>query len=314
MNQHTVKKRIFLVGSPRSGTTLLQQVLNAHSQIAIAPETNFMKKFWRKRRLYKNLSNDQNYHKLISDIVKKPVFAEMELDADNFRQAALSITRDYSSLFNLLLEQFAELKKTSIVGEKTPDHLQYIKTIYKFFPSALFIHIVRDPRAVVNSCRQVPWSSGNVIDDTRIWHRNMILIDNLPTHIKSSIMTINYEKLVLESELILKKVCNFIGVEFEVQMLNFHTRNNNLVNVDREPWKVNIRESFNPKLITKWQSELSPSMIFDIEAVAWFQMIRLRYPLNNSLFKLLPKSLKIYFYENKKNQINQQIKNLLRIK
>ncbi|NEP82822.1 MAG: sulfotransferase [Okeania sp. SIO3B3] len=141
-----------------------------------------MKKFWRKRRLYKDLSNDQNYQKLISDIVKKPVFAEMELDADNFRQAALSITRDYGSLFNLLLEKFAELKKTSIVGEKTPEHLRYIEMIYKFFPSALFIHIVRDPRAVVNSWQKVSWSSGNVIDDTRVWHRNMIFIDNLPNN------------------------------------------------------------------------------------------------------------------------------------
>ncbi|NES70501.1 MAG: sulfotransferase [Okeania sp. SIO2D1] len=305
---------MFLVGTPRSGTTLLQQILNAHSQIAIAPETNFMKKFWRKRRLYKNLSNDQNYQKLISDIVKKPVFAEMGLNADDFRQAALSITRDYGSLFNLLLEKFAELKKTSIVGEKTPEHLRYIEMIYKFFPSALFIHIVRDPRAVVNSWRKVPWSSGNVIDDTRVWHRNMIFIDNLPAHIKSSIMRINYEKLVLEPEQTLKKMCNFIGVEFEAQMLEFHTVNNNLVNVDREPWKVNIRQPLNPKLINQWQSELSPSMIFDIEAVAWFQMIRLRYPLNTPLFKLLPKSLKIYFSENKKNQINQQIKSLLRIK
>ncbi|NEP39297.1 MAG: sulfotransferase [Okeania sp. SIO2G4] len=186
--------------------------------------------------------------------------------------------------------------------------------IYKFFPSALFIHIVRDPRAVVNSWRKVPWSSGNVIYDTRVWHRNMILIDNLLTHIKYSIMTINYEKLVLYPEQTLKKICNFIGVEFEAQMLEFHTINNNLVNVDREPWKINIRQPLNPKLINQWQSELSPSMIFDIEAVPWFQMIRLRYPLNTPLFKLLPKSLKIYFSENKKNQINQQIKSLLRIK
>ncbi|NEP82821.1 MAG: sulfotransferase [Okeania sp. SIO3B3] len=127
-------------------------------------------------------------------------------------------------------------------------------------------------------------------------------------------MTINYEALVLEPEQTLKKICNFIGVEFQAQILEFHTVNNNLVNVDREPWKVNIRQPLNLKLINQWQSELSPSMIFDIEAVAWFQMIRLRYPLNNPLFKLLPKSLKIYFSENKKNQINQQIKSLLRSK
>jgi len=99
MNYYAVKKRIFLVGCPRSGTTLLQQILNAHSQIAIAPETKFIKRYWQKRKLYGNLFDDQNYHKLISNIVKHHVFAEMELDADCFIEAALSIKRDYGSFY-----------------------------------------------------------------------------------------------------------------------------------------------------------------------------------------------------------------------
>jgi len=97
-------------------------------------------------------------------------------------------------------------------------------------------------------------------------------------------------------------------------MLDFHIKNNNLVNVEREPWKVNTRQSLNPQLVSQWESELSPAMIFDIEAVAWFQMIRLGYPLNTPLFKLLPKSLKIYFSEEKTKKIKQQIQTLFNLK
>ena len=285
-----VNQKIFLVGCPRSGTTLLQQMLNAHSQVAITPETHFMRLFWQKSNYYGNLAEDKNYSRLISDLVSLPEFTEMELHPDNFYQLAFQIHRDYGNLFNLLLEQFAKLKKAQVVGEKTPDHLRYIEPIYKFFPSALFIHIIRDPRAVVNSWRKVNWSSGTIIGDTKIWQEDMRIINNLPTQIKSSLLTVFYEKLVLESEKTLRKICSFIGVEFEPEMLNFHKINTSLVNVEREPWKVNAKRPLNPELIKYWQSELSVSMVLDIESVVWNDMIRLEYQLNNPLFKLLFRS------------------------
>lgn len=305
-----VNQKIFLVGCPRSGTTLLQQMLNAHSQVAITPETHFMRLFWQKSNYYGNLAEDKNYSRLISDLVSLPEFTEMELHPDNFYQLAFQIHRDYGNLFNLLLEQFAKLKKAQVVGEKTPHHLRYIEPIYKFFPSALFIHIIRDPRAVVNSWRKVNWSSGTIIGDTKIWQEDMRIINNLPTQIKSSLLTVFYEKLVLESEKTLKKICSFIGVEFEPEMLNFHKINTSLVNVEREPWKVNAKRPLNPELIKYWQSELSVSMVLDIESVVWSDMIRLEYQLNNPLFKLLFRSSKLYLSQ-KRSNIKQWIKILI---
>jgi hypothetical protein len=234
----------------------------------------------------------------------------MELHPDNFYQLAFQIHRDYGNLFNLLLEQFAKLKKAQVVGEKTPHHLRYIEPIYKFFPSALFIHIIRDPRAVVNSWRKVNWSSGTIIGDTKIWQEDMRIINNLPTQIKSSLLTVFYEKLVLESEKTLTKICSFIGVEFEPEMLNFHKINTSLVNVEREPWKVNAKRPLNPELIKYWQSELSVSMVLDIESVVWNDMIRLEYQLNNPLFKLLFRSSKLYLSQ-KRSKIKQWIKILI---
>lgn len=305
-----VNQKIFLVGCPRSGTTLLQQMLNAHSQVAITPETHFMRLFWQKSNYYGNLAEDKNYSRLISDLVSLPEFTEMELHPDNFYQLAFQIHRDYGNLFNLLLEQFAKLKKAQVVGEKTPHHLRYIEPIYKFFPSALFIHIIRDPRAVVNSWRKVNWSSGTIIGDTKIWQEDMRIINNLPTQIKSSLLTVFYEKLVLESEKTLTKICSFIGVEFEPEMLNFHKINTSLVNVEREPWKVNAKRPLNPELIKYWQSELSVSMVLDIESVVWNDMIRLEYQLNNPLFKLLFRSSKLYLSQ-KRSKIKQWIKILI---
>lgn len=299
-----------MVGCPRSGTTLLQEMLDTHSQIAIAPETHFMRLFWQKKDVYGNLYEDENYYKLIADIIALPEFTEMELNQDKFRQLALEKNRDYGSLFNLLLEEFAVLKKAQIVGEKTPHHLRYIEPIYKFFPSALFINIIRDPRAVVNSWRKVYWSTGSIIGDARIWHKDMNIINHLPIQIKPSVLTIYYEKLVLESEKTLQNICDFIGVEFEPRMLNFYQRNTSSVNVEREPWKANAKQPLNPELINRWQSELSASMILDIETLVWNDMIRIGYKLNSNLFKLLFRLSKL-FLSQKRSQIKQQIKTLI---
>ncbi|MDJ0553989.1 MAG: sulfotransferase [Microcoleaceae cyanobacterium MO_207.B10] len=305
-----VNQKIFLVGCPRSGTTLLQQMLDTHSQVAITPETHFMRLFWEKSSYYGDLAEDDNYHKLISDLVAFPEFTEMELHPDNFRQLAFQTDRNYGSLFNLLLEQFAELKKAEVVGEKTPHHLKYIEPISKFFPSALFIHIIRDPRAVVNSWRKVSWSTGNIIGDARIWHRDMSIINSLPNQIQPSLLNVYYEKLVLEPEKTLTKICNFIGIEFETEMLNFHGRNTLSVNVEREPWKANAKRPLNPELISNWQSKLSVSMVLDIEAIVWTNMIPLGYQLKSPLLKLLFRSSKLYLSQ-KRSQIKQQIKTLI---
>lgn len=65
-------------------------------------------------------------------------------------------------------------------------------------------------------------------------------------------MIVFYEKLVLEFEKILKKICSFIGVEFELEMLNFYKINILLVNVEREFWKVNVKWFLNLELIKYW--------------------------------------------------------------
>jgi hypothetical protein len=283
-----IKFPIFIVGCPRSGTTLLQQMLDAHPDIAIAPETHFVRNFYLKQNSYGDLSQEINYYRLVDDIIALPEFSEMRLNAEHFREAAEKIEKSYAAIFRLILQQFASIKNARIIGEKTPNHLLYMPILEKFFPDARFIHIIRDPRAVVNSWRNVPWSNGNVGNDAEVWRRYMKTARlSLPS--KSPILTLRYEQLILNPEMSLASVCDFLGLPFDRSMLSYHSILSQTVNTEREPWKTQATQSISQKSLDLWQKKLSPSMVAEIEAVVWSEMKLLKYPRQTPLSQILIK-------------------------
>jgi hypothetical protein len=284
-----IKSPIFIVGCPRSGTTLLQQMLDAHPDVAIAPETHFMQYFWEKQEQYGDLNEDANYRRLLTDIIDLPEFTEMGLSAEDFSEEAWNNERNYGAIFRLLLEQFAKTKKVKILGEKTPNHVLYITQLKQFFPDARFIHIVRDPRAVVNSYRSVPWSAGSIVGDARLWQYHVSAARRCPSQIKSSIFTLYYEQLVLAPEEHLRSLCRFLDLEFMPAMLTYYQKELQLVNVKREPWKAKSLKPVNQASLNRWQTELSGEMIADIEAIVWFQMRELGYKLQSKPKQLVLK-------------------------
>lgn len=287
--QLSSRKKIFIVGCPRSGTTLLQQMLDAHPDVAIAPETHFMRLFWSARKEYGNLADDNNFRKLLEDITDLPEFHAMELDKTEFTFAAWSSIRNYATVFQLLLENFARDKNASTMGEKTPNHVLYLPQIQAFFPDAYFIHIVRDPRSVVNSWRTVPWSTGSITGDAEMWLHYVSAAWRKPPKVKDRIFTIYYENLVASPKESLQSLCEFIGLQFQPVMLAYHRKESKLVNIKREPWKEKSVQPVSQNSLMKWQSELSHRDIAEIETITWFEMKKHGYITQTHVTNLWPK-------------------------
>lgn len=282
---------LFLVGCPRSGTTLLQQMLDSHPAVAIAPETFFIERFWLRRDHYGELTNDSKFHRLIEDIISLPEFGEMELNPDDFREAVWQSKRDYPTVFQLLLEQFARLRSVRIVGEKTPKHLLHMETLQHFFPTARFIHIVRDPRAVVRSWQKVPWSSGSLAGDAKIWRRYVAKARHCSPTLRASLFTLYYERLVSEPEKTLRDLCGFLELDYQPAMMNYADRKTQLVNVVREPWKANAITPISQTSLNRWQTELSPSALVKVEVAAGPEMTYFGYQPVTSFLPLFSAKL-----------------------
>ena len=267
----------FVVGYPRSGTTLLQQMLGAHPDIAMTPETSFMRRYWRVRDFFGPLDHEESFARLLADIVSAPSFRLMALDADAYIRAARERPRTYGTLFRLLIEQFAASRGVAVVGEKTPKHLLYLPQLRQFFPEAQFVHIVRDPRAAVNSLQKLEWAEGDLSHNAAVWTRELAVARRARVQYGSGFMTVRYESLVRSPDPSLRAVCAFLRLPFDPAMLAYHRTLPTTVDVAEEPWKRNALRPPDPSAIDRWRSELSSPDVAAVEAETYFEMRRWGY-------------------------------------
>lgn len=269
---------IFVVGCPRSGTTLVRQMLNAHPALAIAPETHFMQYLWADRARYGNLGRQESFERLINDVTGLEGFEEAGLDAGGFRRAARAGEHSFRALFTLLLRQYAEKTGAERVGEKTPSHVLYLPGLCRFFPAARFLHVVRDARAVANSWRSVPWSSGRLWRDADVWREHVAAARRSKPLLGEALHTVRFERLVHAPEETLRAVCRFLALPFEPAMLAFHQHDARTLDPEREPWKARAVQPLQPAAAERWRAELTPGMVAEVEGRAWREMQRWGYP------------------------------------
>ena len=269
---------VFVVGCPRSGTTLLQRMLDAHPRMAVAPETFFVRHFWNERDRYGDLSKDAVLDRLVDDLESSSAFQQMGLDDDAFRKAVHRTDRGWPDVFRLLLLQYAEKRGVRRVGEKTPNHVLYISMLRKWFPKAKFVHLVRDPRAVVNSWRSVPWSSGYRWRDAEVWVEYVRAGREAETRFGSArVQSFHFETLVRSPRTELQAVCSFLGLSFHEQMLAFHRQDSTAIDVEREPWKEHTTDPVDASAANRWRQELPHSAQAQVEAIAAPEMAQWDY-------------------------------------
>jgi hypothetical protein len=233
---------IFLVGCPRSGTTLLQSLLAAHSDILSFPETKFF------MYLIPEYEPRRKFFGIIPRRLKTVVkdFLDKIERAEKIKQFSQRIfIKQYVKQFIKILDELTFAQGKSIWLEKTPGHVQKISVIKKYVPDAKFIHIVRNGSDVVASLYEVtqkypkvwrgPWDIDTCIDrwinDIEITRRYI----NQPNH-----TLVRYEDLVANPEKVLRKLCEFIGVEFSETMLEDYRDVAKQLIRDREKWKAPV--------------------------------------------------------------------------
>ncbi len=274
----------FLVGCPRSGTTLLQAQLDAHPEVAVAPETFYARRFLAKPKRY-DPATDEGRERLIDDLAATPEFAEMELDRERFAAAVRAAPRDRGAPFRILLEQFRARRGVARVGEKTPNHLLAMPALEALFDGARFVHVVRDARAVALSWRSVPWTNGSLAADAAVWRKYQVAARATPPR-EGGLLTVRYEELVRSPRDVLERVCRFLDLPFDEAMLRHQEAAS--VDVEREPWKAGVREAVTASRIDAWREELSPGEIREIEAAVWPELSRAGYVPEHGALRLLP--------------------------
>ncbi len=241
--KNTAKKRIFLVGCPRSGTTLLQSLLAAHPEIISFPESKFF--------LFMVPTRPRLSFGLASPRLKSRLekFFKQEIDHPEMLRYFSPFTlfmSQYTQTFINTLDLMAEEQGKQIWLEKTPQHIKYIYYIEKFVADAKIIHIVRDGADVIASLYEATridphswagqeWSINRCINE---WLKS-VEITRINLH-KPNHIIVRYDKLVENTSKVLSLLCEFIGIQFDDVMLQDYGRVSQQVSLKKETWKSSV--------------------------------------------------------------------------
>ncbi len=196
---------IFICGMPRSGTTLVEQIIASHKKVSGAGELIYLQKSIEKNFFVNEILNEQ--------IVKEDIFAERT-----------KLNDDYYELLNL------HNMNTNYVTDKAPQNFRWIGFIKIFFPKAKIIHCTRNPKDICLSIFKNSFASGdmnwsytqeNIANYYNLYKDYMMFWNE---KIRDSIYEINYEKLIIDKDNQIRELLNFCNLEFDPACLNHHKK------------------------------------------------------------------------------------------
>ncbi|WP_045216487.1 sulfotransferase family protein [Desulfonatronovibrio magnus] len=237
-------KPIFIVGTPRSGTTLTAKILGRHSRLFMPGETHFFEDIWARR---KDLGSkfDQSCRLKILERLKTLYARYNEPDDQALVEALLGNTQlcnniikrwnSYKDVFSTFMEMQMLHEGQKRWGNNTPKDIFYVQTIIEFFPQAKILVCVRDVRDFLLSY-QGKWRATAPEEVERLkklyhplitsllWKSSVNLLPGIKNIVaQENLHIIRYEDLVTEPENTMREVCVKIGEEFEQEMLDVGT-------------------------------------------------------------------------------------------
>jgi peptidoglycan/xylan/chitin deacetylase (PgdA/CDA1 family) len=250
-------KRIFLVGAPRSGTTILQSLLAAHPEIISFPESKFFHYLLYEKFSEKLLSRLESFFR---NEINRPEFL------NNFDNT--QTTESKAAWFVSALDSLAKEQNKGIWLEKTPEHIYFIEDIQRLVPDAKFIHILRNGMDTIASMYEATrsfndlwggvWDLEHCIDRWKYAILTSHKYVNHPHHI-----LVKYEELVDNKNLILENICDFLEIEYDSAMLiNYKAKAANLsLNL---PWHKGIERDIQSTKVHKYHEIFKQNEIQNI--------------------------------------------------
>ena len=213
-----------LVGSPRSGTTLLRLMLDSHPEMAIPPETAFLPAAQDLEGQGDEL-RERFFERIVTFPASAPAWGDFGIRKEDFH-ARLQEIRPFSVAegFRLFYRMYAARFGKPRWGEKTPLYCHHLPYLQNLFPEARFIHIVRDGRDAAVSLRERWFSPGFEIEvQARHWRDNVAAARRDGPACRH-FLEVRFEDMVQDPEAVLRRICGFVELPYHPDMLRFPER------------------------------------------------------------------------------------------
>lgn len=276
---------VFIVGCPRSGTTLLKRMVNAHPQIAITRETHWITRFYKGRV---GLTADGLVTgDLIPKLFEYHRFAHLKINRAEVQQlVASNDPMTYADFVSRLFDHYGHRKSKRFVGDKTPGYVRNIELLHELWPRVRFVHLIRDARDVCLSLakwRMTPraagrfatWSADPVSTAALWWKWHVQLGIEAGRKLGPDLYyEIQYESLVKNPVEECEKLCSFLDLPYDDVMIKFHQGRT------KKDAELSANRAWLPATpgLRNWRSQMPPEDVQRVEAVVGDILDSLKYP------------------------------------
>ncbi|MBE9039853.1 sulfotransferase [Oscillatoriales cyanobacterium LEGE 11467] len=257
-SQISQKSHVFVVGSPRSGTTLMFAILAAHpSFIGIETETFFF--------VPRDIFNIKSYHR-ISEV--------SQLNSSKISEL-MSKSKNLVNFYDNLSDSIKPSNSEKRFLEKTPFHIFYLSYLSQKFPNAKFINMIRDGRDCYVSNNKLP----------KQFHMPpqkfaMLWKDSVRARIRlgeqPNILDVRYEQLTKDPFHTTRKIMNFLGEEFMENQINsdYYSQTKMFQGMNGHE---RLQKEIKPTSIGQWRKKMTAKEISEFERTARNELKELMY-------------------------------------
>ncbi len=262
----------FIIGSARSGTTLLRTILNGHPEVAVPPESRFIAELWRGEE-------EVDVADFLQRLSSHRLFHAWDLDIERVRdEIGKSDRAPYADATEAAHRAWAKSKGKSCWGDKTPRYIEQIPLLARLWPKAKFVHQIRDGRNVVLSYGDVPFGPKTLGKAAALWRKrvSMGLTNGRPLG-PDRYLELRYEEFTDDPTAHTENLCSFLGVDFHPDMLDYAEKARTDILPRAARYNPNVAKP--PSKSTRsWENEMPDRHVEMFEAIAGDVLDMLEYP------------------------------------
>lgn len=289
---------MFIICSPRSGSTLLRLLLNTHSKISIPPPGFMYAHFHTFMHTYGNLGKDENLRAFVDDVVE---FHHSKVWSVTFTAEEILARvqeRNFRGVNTAVHECWAAHHDKVRWGEKSPRDIYWIGQILENYPNAQFLHIYRDGRDVAPDwAKNLDWPN-NIYSTALEWksHTNAVKPWREKLNDKQ-LMEIRYEDMVTDPTNKLTEICNFLGIEYEPEMLSYYDSPEAGKWSASEACHAYVAQPITTDYIESWKKILEPDDISMLAGLIGPELRDLGYTVDETPRELSEEERNLYVSE-----------------
>lgn len=282
---------IQFIGTQRSGSNLLRIMLNQLPEIAAPHPPHILKTFDQILPIYGDLNQNSSFESLVQDVCEwvelNPVtWQTSKFDRDEIRDRCKKNT--LIELFHEVYSYYAELQNSEYTCCKSMSNVHHYEELENAGLKPYYIFLHRDGRDVACSFKKAIVGEKHVYNIARQWKADQEKSLELEQKIPSDrFINIKYRDLITDPEPTLKKICSFLNVTYNQNMLDYFQAEESIKTARSGKMWQNLSQPIMTGNYNKYLKELTPEEIEVFEVVAGEMLEKLGYTVSSD-YKNLP--------------------------